>query len=218
MSPVNRYRQCRFALSADQKSQFPRDSVAEVAFAGRSNAGKSSALNAITDNHSLARTSKTPGRTQLVNFFTVCDDRYLVDLPGYGYAKVPDRVRHHWQEVMEGYLNQRKTLVAIILLVDIRHPLKAFDEMMVEWSRHHEIACHILLTKADKLKRGAAKNSLLQISRELQLGSDAVTIQLFSALNGDGVETARQQLDRLLFNHPSEIAASQLAEKAAPSP
>lgn len=201
----NHYRNASFLISANHLKQLPPDVGAEVAFAGRSNAGKSSALNVITDNGSLARTSKTPGRTQMINYFEIDAEHRLVDLPGYGFAKVPLAVKQHWQMVLEGYFAERSSLKGIILLVDIRHPLKPFDEMMLSWCQKNDIAAHVLLTKADKLKRGAAKNSLLKIRRTIkELGLPA-TIQTFSAPKKDGVEEARAMLDGWLgFNKEME--------------
>lgn len=191
----NHYRIASFLISANHLKQLPPDVGAEVAFAGRSNAGKSSALNVITDNGSLARTSKTPGRTQMINYFEIDAEHRLVDLPGYGFAKVPLAVKQHWQKVLEGYFAERNSLKGIILLMDIRHPMKPFDEMMLSWCQKNGIAAHVLLTKADKLKRGAAKNSLLKLRKTIKdLGLPA-TIQTFSAPKKEGVDEARAMLD-----------------------
>jgi len=186
-----------FTTSAAGLADCPRDSVAEVAFAGRSNAGKSSAINAITGQTRLARISKTPGRTQLINFFQLEPGRYLVDLPGYGFAKVPLKVKEKWQFELERYLHQRQALVGLILLSDIRHPLKEFDRMMIDWARQSELPLHLLLTKADKLNRGAAQNTLLKAQKELA-GVDGVSLQLFSALKHTGVTQARDLLEEWL--------------------
>ena len=186
-----------FTTSAAGLADCPRDSLAEVAFAGRSNAGKSSAINAITGQSRLARISKTPGRTQLINFFQVEPGRYLVDLPGYGFARVPLEVKEKWQFELERYLRQRQVLVGLILLTDIRHPLKDFDRMMIEWARQSQLPLHLLLTKADKLKRGAAQNTLLKVQRELA-GMDGVSLQLFSSLKHTGVAEARELLEEWL--------------------
>jgi len=183
-------RQTRFLISAAAKAGFLPDTGAEVAFAGRSNAGKSSALNALTEQVNLARTSKTPGRTQLVNFFGINDNQRLVDLPGYGFAKVPPRMKKQWQALMQDYFNLRTSLHGVILMMDIRHPFKPFDEQMLEWAAHYEIPAHILITKADKLKRGAAKNTELFVARRLEqeYPDKPITAQLFSALNGIGLD------------------------------
>jgi len=182
--------QAKFMLSAAKVDQCPDDEGFEVAFAGRSNAGKSSALNTLT-HASLARTSKTPGRTQLLNFFNLDDDRRLVDLPGYGYAKVPIPLKQHWQRHLEAYLGSRESLKGLILMMDIRHPMTDFDLLMLDWAIASGMPMHILLTKADKLTFGAAKNTLLKVQSEIRKGwGEAVTIQLFSAPKRMGLEEA----------------------------
>jgi GTP-binding protein len=187
--------QAAFLISAAKVDQCPDDSGFEVAFAGRSNAGKSSALNTLT-HANLARTSKTPGRTQLLNFFRLDDERRLVDLPGYGYAKVPIPLKQHWQHHLEAYLGSRESLVGVVLLMDIRHPLTDFDRLMLDWAAASRMPMHILLTKADKLAFGAAKNALLKVQREIRQGwgEDNVSLQLFSAPKRQGVEEAHQVL------------------------
>jgi len=188
--------QAAFMISAAKVDQCPDDQGYEVAFAGRSNAGKSSALNTLT-HAALARTSKTPGRTQLLNFFRLDEERRLVDLPGYGYAKVPIPLKLHWQRHLEAYLGSRESLKGLMLMMDIRHPLTEFDQLMLEWSSASEMPMHILLTKADKLAYGAAKNALLKVQQELRKGwGDRVTIQLFSAPKRQGVEEAQAVLAR----------------------
>ncbi len=172
------FNQARFLISAAKLSQCPADTGAEVAFCGRSNAGKSSAINALCRQKNLARTSKTPGRTQLLNFFALDDHRTLVDLPGYGYAKVPMAVKDHWHKHLDEYLRHRESLRGMILLMDIRHPLKEFDVMMLEWCTEAALPLHILLTKADKLKKGPQKSSVLAVRRAVP---DSVTAQAFSA-------------------------------------
>ena len=191
------YNQAQFVTSAATLSACPDDSLAEVAFAGRSNAGKSSAINTITGQNRLARISKTPGRTQLINFFALDEGRHLVDLPGYGFAKVPLKVKDKWQKELERYLRQRDALVGLILLSDIRHPLKEFDRMMIDWAVQSNLPLHLLLTKSDKLKRGAAQNVLLEVRRELAPLSN-VSVQLFSSLKNVGVDEARATLDEWL--------------------
>lgn len=183
----------RFLLSAPDPRQAPPDAGFEVAFAGRSNAGKSSALNRITGRKSLARTSKTPGRTQHLVFFAVDGNRRLVDLPGYGFARVPEKVRRHWGEAMERYLTGRRSLRGLILLMDVRHPLTDFDTQMLTWCQHARMPVHVLLTKADKLRRGPATNTLLRVQRHLADYHDT-SVQLFSALKGIGVEEARERI------------------------
>ena len=192
------YRRARFLTSASRLDQAPPDAGMEVAFAGRSNSGKSSALNALCQQRSLARTSKTPGRTQLLNFFELDGMRRLVDLPGYGYAKVPEATKRRWQHALEAYLIDRRCLRGLILLMDCRHPLKEFDWTMLEWNAHHGLPAHILLTKADKLKRGAAANALRQVRRELTALTGEASVQLFSALKRQGIDEAHAVLDRWL--------------------
>lgn len=192
-----RYQDTAFITSAPGLKECPADSLREVAFAGRSNAGKSSAINALTRQNNLARTSKQPGRTQLINFFRVEEGRYLVDLPGYGFAKVPLSVKDAWQRDLSRYLYEREALAGLILLTDIRHVFKEFDRMMIEWATQSELPLHILLTKADKLKRGAARNLLLNTRRELQELPD-VSVQLFSALKKTGIDELAARLDEWL--------------------
>ena len=196
-TPPGRYSHARFLLSVPEPQQAPPDVGYEVAFAGRSNAGKSSALNALTQRKSLARTSKTPGRTQHLVFFELDGERRLVDLPGYGFAKVPERVRRHWGQAMAQYLSERRSLRGLILLMDVRHPLTDFDKQMLQWCQHAHMPVHILLTKADKLKRGAATNTLLKVQKSLE-DQPQVSVQLFSAMKHTGVEQARAKLDTWL--------------------
>jgi len=191
------FNQAQFVISAATLQKCPDDSIAEVAFAGRSNAGKSSAINTITGQSRLARISKTPGRTQLINFFSLGEGRHLVDLPGYGFAKVPLHVKNKWQRELELYLRQRQALSGLILLSDIRHPLKEFDRMMIDWAIQSDLPMHILLTKSDKLKKGAAKNTLLAIQKEFK-DLDKLSVQLFSSLKNVGVEEARRKLNEWL--------------------
>lgn len=201
------FNQATFVVSAANLAACPPDSRAEVAFAGRSNAGKSSAINAITGQSRLARISKTPGRTQLINFFSLPQERYLVDLPGYGFAKVPLSVKKKWQDELEKYLRRRQALCGLILLSDIRHPLKEFDRQMIDWALQSELPLHVLLTKADKLKRGAAQNTLLAVQKELKAHS-SVSVQLFSSLRNEGVDAARNQLSTWLSDpEPDEFEA-----------
>jgi len=198
MDPLN-YNQIQFVKSANHFSQSPPDSGAEVAFAGRSNAGKSSALNAIAGITRLARTSKTPGRTQLINFFSLDPLRRLVDLPGYGYAKVPLAIKQHWERMLTEYLMQRQSLKGVVLVMDIRHPLKDLDWQMMEWILSTErILLHILLTKSDKLKFGAKTNTLLAVQSALKEYEPWVTVQTFSALEKSGIDAAQQKLNEWL--------------------
>lgn len=182
-------------LSASELSEAPEDQGMEVAFAGRSNAGKSSAINTLTRQNTLARISKTPGRTQLLNFFEIDELRKIVDLPGYGYAKVPLAVKKKWHKMMENYLHRRKALCGCVLVMDLRHPLTDFDMQMIEWCEYKQLPLHILLTKADKLKYGVAKNSLLKTQKDLAQMQVAVTLQLFSSLKKTGIIDAHKVLD-----------------------
>lgn len=193
MNPL--YHQAKFVLSAPDLKSTPADTGREIAFAGRSNAGKSSALNTLTQQKSLARISKTPGRTQLLNFFDLNEQQRFVDLPGYGYAKVPVAVKQKWQTLMESYLRERESLYGIILVMDVRHPLTEFDWQMIEWCAYTRKPLHILLTKADKLNYGAAKNTLLSVQKELKEQDMPVSLQLFSALKKSGIEDIHQLLD-----------------------
>lgn len=190
----NPFNPTRFLKSAARLDHAPPDQGREAAFAGRSNAGKSSALNLITGHKGLARTSKTPGRTQLINFFAVTPDVRLVDLPGYGYAKVPAEVKAQWERHLTAYLERRTSLTGLVLLMDVRHPLTDFDRQMLDWSAQADLPVHVLLTKCDKLKRGAAANTLLSVKRGLTKLHPAATAQLFSALDGTGLDPAREHL------------------------
>ena len=191
---ANPFQQAAFLTSAGKLSQCLEDEGFEVAFAGRSNAGKSSAINAIAQQNKLAKTSKTPGRTQLINFFsTVSEEQRIVDLPGYGYAKVPLAVKRQWERFIDDYLRERESLQGLFLIMDIRHPLTDFDNMILDWSKSGQLKVHILLTKADKLKFGAAKSILLQTQRTLK-ELDHVSVQLFSATQRSGLEEARSKL------------------------
>ena len=205
----NYYHRAIFHISAARPAQFPNDGAAEVAFAGRSNAGKSSALNTLCQNKNLARTSKTPGRTQLINFFNLDDQRRLVDLPGYGYAKVPLPVRLGWQKLMENYLGDRPCLRGLVIIMDIRHPLTDYDQRMLSWCQHYNKSAHILLTKSDKLSRGAAGNTLQQVRKTLKTEAPAATVQLFSSLNKVGIEELGTVLNAWLeLKQLPEVATS----------
>ena len=198
-SPVTlNFRAAQFLTSASQLRECPADAGWEVAFAGRSNAGKSSAINRLTGNSKLARTSKTPGRTQLLNFFTLSTSQRIVDLPGYGYAKVPEAVKRAWAKQMEYYLQHRQSLRGLVLVMDVRHPLQDFDQHMISWCESAHMPVHILLTKADKLKRGPAQNTLLKIRGTLADKADLVSVQLFSALKGTGLDDLRGVLENWL--------------------
>src|SRR5690606_21331776 len=199
--------QASFIKSASQVDQCPPDQGYEVAFAGRSNAGKSSALNTLTHAR-LARTSKTPGRTQLINFFALDDTHRLVDLPGYGYAKVPLELKEHWKKHLDAYLTSRQSLAGVVLVMDIRHPLSAFDRMMLDWANVAGLPAHILLSKTDKLSFGAAKGVLLKVQSTVrkEFGNRA-SVQLFSSPKRQGIDEAHAVLDSWLFPAELEEAA-----------
>ncbi len=189
-----KFERARFLTSVPETRLAPADFGAEVAFAGRSNAGKSSALNCITAQRNLARTSKTPGRTQQINFFDLGDNRRLVDLPGYGYAKVPLAMKNRWQHHLAEYLRIRQSLRGLVLLMDCRHPLTDNDCHMLTWSAECDLPVHVLLTKADKLKPGVRSNVLADVRERISDLHPQASIQLFSALKNLGVDEARQLL------------------------
>jgi len=202
--PALNYRDTQFLLSASRIEQAPPDTGREVAFAGRSNAGKSSAINSLTENRKLARTSRTPGRTQLINFFVVAPQQRIVDLPGYGYAKVPLAIKDAWNRELSRYLECRRSLQGLVLLMDVRHPLQEFDRSAISWASSVHLPVHVVLTKADKLKRGPARSSLLGVQRDL--GSSA-SVQLLSTLDRTGFDELRRQLDTWLWEPDPEAAA-----------
>ena len=188
-SSLNWLRKAEFLMSAPKLNLCVEDTGYEVAFAGRSNAGKSSAINALTNQKQLARASKRPGRTQMINFFSLGNpDQRLVDLPGYGYAAVPEAMKIVWQKELENYLIHRKSLQGLVLLMDIRHPLQHFDVMMLEWAYSRHLFVHVLLTKSDKLNRGSASKVLLDVQEQLKKMKLNFSIQLFSSLNKQGLE------------------------------
>jgi len=188
------YRQASFLISAGKANQFPLEGR-EVAFAGRSNAGKSSAINTLCDNKGLCRTSKTPGRTRLVNFFEMDEDHRLVDLPGYGFAKVPVAMKNEWQKLMTQYLSEQQVLSGLIVIMDIRHPLNDYDWQMLEWCDHFQLPAHVLLTKADKIKRGAQQNSKLKTQKLLKDAGINASVQTFSALKKTGLDELAAKLN-----------------------
>ena len=184
----------QFLLGAAEPNQFPNDNLVEIAFAGRSNVGKSSAINAITNRRKLARTSKVPGRTQQINFFSMGENARLVDLPGYGFAQVPLSVKKKWQKTIHTYLAERQNLVVLVLLMDIRHPLTELDWQMIHWAKDSNLPTQVLLTKADKLKRGKVASTILKVEKELRTVSGLFEVEAFSSQNYLGVEAMRQQL------------------------
>lgn len=188
-SSLNWLRKAEFLMSAPKLNLCVEDTGYEIAFAGRSNAGKSSAINALTNQKQLARASKRPGRTQMINFFSLGNpDQRLVDLPGYGYAAVPEAMKIVWQKELENYLIHRKSLQGLVLLMDIRHPLQHFDVMMLEWAHSRHLFVHVLLTKSDKLNRGPASKVLIEVQQQLKKMKLNFSIQLFSSLNKNGLE------------------------------
>ncbi len=205
------YQQTRFLTSAPDIRALPDDSGIEVAFAGRSNAGKSSALNTLTRQNSLARTSKTPGRTQLINTFHLADNKRLIDLPGYGFAKVPLEVKEKWQKSLSEYLIKRKSLKGIVVLMDIRHPLKDLDQQLVHWAVQSGLSVLILLTKADKLSPGPRKKTLLEVRDASMAFMGDVTVEAFSSLNKFGLTELEQVLDRWFSDEPVESTSPEVS-------
>ncbi len=194
------YNKAQYTTSANKFSQLPADTGKEVAFAGRSNVGKSSAINTLTHRRGLARTSKTPGRTQLINFFEIDLEHRLVDLPGYGFAKVPDRVKQHWQQLISSYLNERQALKGLIVIMDSRRPFTEFDIQMLDWCEHAKMPAHVLLTKTDKLSKNEARGALQKAQEMIkkQERENPVSIQLFSSLKKTGIEEIYSKLNEWL--------------------
>ena len=191
----NLYAKAEFLTNSSKISQLPADSGYEVAFAGRSNAGKSSALNCLTNQKSLARTSKTPGRTQLINLFSLDENRRLVDLPGYGYAKVALALKEKWQKNLSHYLEARQCLKGLILVMDCRHPLKDLDLSMIEWSLNSDLLIHLLLTKSDKISRSDLKNTVLSVEKKYKDYADRISVQGFSSVKKDGLSVLITRLN-----------------------
>lgn len=189
------YRGAQYRLNAHRLSQLPSDSGLEVAFAGRSNAGKSTVINALTGQKGLARTSKTPGRTQHMVVFDLDEQRRLIDLPGYGYAKVPVKLRQHWDRTLDTFFRTRRSLRGLLIIMDIRHPLRDFDRQLLGWCQQAGLPCHVLLNKADKLKRGPATTTLHRVEAGLREAGLDASVQVFSALLRQGLETAYAVLD-----------------------
>jgi len=187
------FNQAEFLISAAQYQQFPEDTGKEVAFVGRSNSGKSSALNTLTNNKRLARTSKTPGRTQLINFFNLDEQHRLVDLPGYGFAQAPIEAQKKWIALINHYMSFRQSLAGLVVLMDIRHPLTKLDIQMLEWTMPRELPVHILLSKCDKLPFGKQKTTLLEVKKQIK-DMPNLTLQLFSSMNKIGLDELKKQL------------------------
>lgn len=190
------YQKATFLTSAPDIKALPADTGIEVAFAGRSNAGKSSALNTLTRQNGLARTSKTPGRTQLINTFSLAENQRLIDLPGYGFAKVPLAVKEKWQKALSEYLMKRESLKGIVILMDIRHPLKDLDQDLIHWAVQSDLQVLLLLTKADKLSPGPRKKVLLEVTEASMAFMGDVTVQVFSSLTKLGLSELEQKLDQ----------------------
>ncbi|MBR9788039.1 MAG: YihA family ribosome biogenesis GTP-binding protein [Vibrionaceae bacterium] len=195
MSVKIHYQNTHFITSAPDIRHLPEDEGVEIAFAGRSNAGKSSALNRLTNQKSLAKTSKTPGRTQLINLFKVEEGCHIVDLPGYGFAQVPVEMKNKWQKSLGEYLQKRECLKGLVVLMDIRHPMKDLDQQMIFWAIDSRIPVQVLLTKADKLKSGARKQTLLKVRKQVETFGGDVDVDVFSSLKGLGVDQLRAKLD-----------------------
>lgn len=189
------FKKATFLLSAADVKQLPPDEGIEVAIVGRSNAGKSSVLNCITQNKKLARVSKTPGRTQQINVFVLDDDRRLMDLPGYGFANAPVHAQRKWEKTINDYFNDRTCLKGLVIVMDIRHPFKDLDMQMLDFCQHHHLHVHILLNKADKLSKSAAKSVLMDAEPIIAVYGDTVTIQTFSAMKNNGVKELQQVLN-----------------------
>jgi GTP-binding protein len=214
------FQNAAFFISAHQLSDLPPPNGVEIAFAGRSNAGKSSALNTLANHNRLAYVSKQPGRTQLINFFSLNpekgNDKFLVDLPGYGYAKVPVHMRNHWQSVLSSYLTERESLVGLVLVMDSRHPLTPLDRQMLDWFCHGGKPVHVLLTKSDKLSRNEANQTLLKVRKELkQTWGEHVTVQLFSSSKKLGVEETEKMIGTWLFPNQSDASEDQIPNTVA---
>ena len=196
MSDKQDYQKAQYFNSAAELKQLPQDVGWEVAFIGRSNAGKSSALNTITGIKGLARTSSTPGRTQMINLFNLDDDRRLADLPGYGYAKAPRMIQQRWLENTNEYLRTRDCLRGLVVVMDIRHPLKDSDLQLIEWASGCQLPIHVLLTKADKLNNSEQKITLMKVEEELKSYGELISVQTFFSIKKMGVEQARELLDQ----------------------
>jgi GTP-binding protein len=208
-STKNIFARTTFLTSAFKTSQLPEDTGLEIAIAGRSNAGKSTTLNTLVGNKKLAKVSKTPGRTQLLNCFDLGDNMRLVDLPGYGFAKVPKKVKAHWQHEINLYLQQRKSLIGVVIVMDIRHPLKDFDRQFLHWADQSGLYSHVLLNKSDKYKSGKRKAALLEVKKEMTNISRTSTIQTFSGLKKEGI----QELSATLLSWYQDPSVADLGDE-----
>ena len=212
MNTTLNFQPTKFITSAANIRQLPEDSGVEIAFAGRSNAGKSSALNTLTRQNALARTSKTPGRTQLINVFEVAAGKRLIDLPGYGYAKVPVAIKEKWQEALSEYLQKRQSLRGLVLLMDIRHPYRDTDQDLLHWASSCEIPVLVLLTKADKLKPGPRKSTLLKAREAALVFGEQVQVEMFSSLTKIGLPQVEQILSGWLNAEPDATVSADAAD------
>ena len=212
MPDIIAFNRAHFTQSAPSIRECPPESGREVAFAGRSNAGKSSAINTLTNNSKLARTSKTPGRTQLINYFELTEDTRLVDLPGYGYAKVSLAMKQKWQANLSEYLHERRCLTGLVGVMDIRHPMQEFDTMVINWAVETNMPVHLLLTKADKLKKGPANSVLLDIKKQLREAEvdDLISVQMFSSLKKTGLDELKIKLSSWLLEGGREFDGGDL--------
>jgi GTP-binding protein len=210
------FQNATFFISAHQLSDLPPANGVEIAFAGRSNAGKSSALNTLANHNRLAYVSKQPGRTQLINFFSLNpdkgNDQFLVDLPGYGYAKVPEAIRNHWKTVLSSYLTERSSLAGLVLVMDSRHPLTPLDKQMLDWFCFSGKPVHILLTKSDKLSRNTAIQTLSKVRKEVNATWQNCTIQLFSSSKKQGVQEVEKTIGHWLDNKPLDTGKDQIPD------
>ncbi|NOI15959.1 ribosome biogenesis GTP-binding protein YihA/YsxC [Vibrio hepatarius] len=213
MSVKIHYQNTHFITSAPDIRHMPEDEGIEVAFAGRSNAGKSSSLNRLTNQKSLAKTSKTPGRTQLINLFKVTDGCHIVDLPGYGFAQVPLEMKKKWQKSLGEYLQKRQCLKGLVVLMDIRHPMKDLDQQLIYWAVDSGIPVQVLLTKADKLKSGARKAQVLKIKQDAKGFGGDVSVAAFSSLKGIGVDVLRSKLDEWFAPALAESVVEEIVEE-----
>ncbi len=213
----NWFRHAVFVKSADAMHDLPIESIAEVAFAGRSNAGKSSALNALVERRGLAIVSKTPGRTRHINYFGMGDACFIVDLPGYGYAQVPGPMRDHWRELLSTYLQRRQVLRGLVLVMDARHPLTALDARMLDWFSARDQPVHLLMTKSDKLTKQQSTVKLREVEGRLRTDYPRCSVQLFSSSTGAGVEEARSIVYRWLAQPSVATDTMPEVQKEAPA-
>ena len=202
----NLFSSCEFLISAYKTSQLPDDDGMEIAFAGRSNSGKSTTINALTNHRGLAKVSKTPGRTQLFNCFEFKPNKRLVDLPGYGYAKVPIKMKQHWEKEIDHYLMTRKSLIGVVIIMDIRHPMKVFDEQMLTWADQSGLHSHVLLNKADKLNNNDTKKTLMKVKKDIAKFSLSTTCQTFSALRRTGATELSQVVTPWFKDAENEVS------------